>query len=1017
MSAELRRSDRGLALVAVAAAALFVLVDLLAPYIYFVVDAPRYLTVHTLLELGSILVSSSVFIVNWEATKQGRNAHSLFVATGFLTVAAVDTMHTLSFDGMPDFVTANSVSKAIYYWLYARLWAGAVLWLAAYVRPDASGWYLRRSFLFGVNLLACALPFVVVTLFQNMLPAVYVDGTGPTQIKVLAEYAVVALNLGALIAHLRVFRAKRDEAVILMMAALVVAVFGELDFTFYLTTYDVYNLLGHVYKVAAYYLLFRSLLVTSVQRPYRDLSVAKEHLEKTVSQLDARNQELDAQYDLAVTLSGILRPAEMLQSAVDKVVKVLQADTGAVFLADEEPGLVKLVAWKGLDDDLVARHFSLPFLLPKGMMAVGGGKSQPTALEDRALVRTLAGTTGRVGALGSCACAPIVSKGEVVGMIGVTPSLRRTFSSGDVDLLTAIGHELGLAIENARLYERTDERLREKVAELQVAERRSRLLVEVGELFGSTMEMEKVLELVARKSAEVLGDWCFIYLLDERDGMLRLVAVHHGDPELKRIKPLLARRPIKVGETLVGRVAASGQPVLEASLSKEQIAAEVQELAQSVDDLAALRVIMPVSVVAAPVRARGRTLGVLLSLATHSQQRFGEAELSLAVELADRAGTAIDNSRLFGENLAQRRHLEAIFSQMVDGVVIADESGAVLEVNAAARAMLGEHLELVVASRRHGDRGNGDGERSLMVRALAGESIIGEEVLLGASVGDPVLSASASPVRDDHGEIKGAVVVLRDVTAEREVERVKDEFVATVSHELRTPITAVLGYTDMLLRGLRGPLGVKQTESLEAVRSAGHRLLALINDLLDISRLEARKQELLIEPLPLHLATDRTIGAVAVLASSKDISLVRDVPEDLPPVLADAEQLQRILGNLLSNAIKFTSEGGTVTVSACLGDGYGRSGNPSGMCYGELVTVTVADTGIGVPVEHQEKIWEKFHQVDSSPRRLYGGTGLGLAIVKGLVELHGGHVWVRSAGVPGDGSIFGFTLPVGTAVS
>ncbi len=1017
-SRKLRRSEEGLLLLALILGGVFALVYALEPRLYFVAMADRYLVLHTLLELASVLVSFAVFIVNWEASKQNRNAQSLFVASGFLAVAALGTMHIFSYQGMPAFLTANTADKAIYYWLASNYWSALVLWAAAHVRPHSRRKFLRRYLLAGANLLVSLVVLLVVTLFDSRLPSMFVEGQGLTPLKIALEYGAVAVSLMALVAHFRLYRSTRDEAIVLIMAALVANVYSGLAFTVYYNPYDVYNLLGHFYKVIVYYLIFRALLITSVHRPYVQLSEAKESLERTVSELDGRNRELDALDDIAVALSSTLKPDEILESAIEKVMAVMAAEAGAIFLLDDGTERMRLSVWKGLTPDAVESCRLHPLRL-----------SEDLNLEGRAIegvvaalgpVRTLGATPNRLSPLGACTCAPIMSKGRRLGAIAVVSNEGKSFAVRDADLLTAIGYQLGLAIENARLYEQTDERLREKVHELERAERRSRLLSEVGALLGSTMELERV----ARMIAEVVGDWCSIYLLDDREKLLRLEACYHQDDErLRTIRELLRRHPIGFGEGLIGQVARTGEPVLVTEVSKEEIAAEVRETAQSVEEIVDLRRITPLSRLAVPLRAPGRTLGVLLIAATHTRQPLDGADLSLAMNLADRIGVAIENRRLLQESQAQRRHLETIISQMVDGVVVTDEAGAVSIVNEAAKRMLGEEMGRLLGS--HGKSphdpeagtasGNGRAGRELLVpRALDGVLILGESITVGSATGEKVYSASASPLRNESGEITGAVVVLRDVTAEREVERMKDEFVAVVSHELRTPITAVLGYTDILLRGLRGPMAPKQTEALSAIRAATQRLLVLINDLLDASRLEAGKQELFLGAVDLFSAADRALAAVGVLAASKGISLVQTVCSGLPLVLADEEQLQRILGNLLSNAIKFTPEGGTVTLLAKPYEGESGSSerwSPKGREPG-LIAVMVSDTGVGVPAEHQERIWDKFHQVDSSSRRLFGGTGLGLAITKGLVELHGGKVWVESDGIPGRGSTFAFTIPV-----
>lgn len=1015
-----------LVLVGLGVAALYLVASALFSRLYFVVDDPLFLVLHTLLELASILVSFSVFVVNWEASKQNRNARSLFVATGFLAVAALDTMHVLSYQGMPDFLTPNSVDKSIYYWLAARFWASGLLLTAAYVRPDLSGWFVRRRFLVGLNAVACLVPFVAVTFFEGTLPILYIEGQGPTGLKVVVEYGIITVCLAAVAAHLRAYRSSRDEAMLLLVAALMFTVFSGVMLTLYRVPSDAYSVLGHLYKVIAYYLIFRALLVGSVERPYRQLRVAKERLEQTVAELDSRNRELDALDDVAVALSSTLKLDQVVQSAVEKAMAVMQARGGAVFLLMEGDVQPKLVAWKGLAEDVVGECLSYPSRLPFGSALPHGPSGAVTALDDPSLVRSLGGVGARIGPLEGCLCAPVVSKGKLLGAMAMVAESGRAFSPRDADLLTAIGYQVGLAVENAWLYERTDERLREKLEELRRAERRARLLSDAGAALGSSADLARALDLVVGQCTEVMGDWCAILLLDENGDTLRVVSGHHPDDEsMRALRQVLSDRPLGVGEGLLGRAVRVGQPILAEKVTSEEITGEVQRLARSIEEVALFSKLAPTSFVAAPMRARGRIIGLVMAASTRSEKQMGATELALITELADRVAVAVENSRLFQESQAQRKHLEAVISQMVDGVVISDSTGRIAVANASAQEMLGGRIVQLIA--QHGEsRGtqlpnDGTGPSTglpLLARALSGELVVGVEIVLQVGAQERVLSASGGPVRDERGEIAGAVVVLRDVTAEREVERMKDEFMGIISHELRTPITAVLGYTDILLRGMRGPLLPRQSEALEAVRNAGHRLLTLINDLLDMSRLEAGKQELSLGAVDLSAAVRQALSDVGGLAAAKEIKVVGAVPEALPPALADAVQLRRILGNLLSNAIKFTPEGGSVTVTAACRGGDGNDptdleGKASAQLRG--LEVRISDTGIGIPHSLQETIWDKFRQADSSSRRPYGGTGLGLSIVKGLILLHGGTVWVESEGVPGRGSTFGFTLPMADA--
>ena len=250
---------------------------------------------------------------------------------------------------------------------------------------------------------------------------------------------------------------------------------------------------------------------------------------------------------------------------------------------------------------------------------------------------------------------------------------------------------------------------------------------------------------------------------------------------------------------------------------------------------------------------------------------------------------------------------------------------------------------------------------------------------------------------------RAAEVEARNAELERanaalvELDRLKGDFLSMISHELRTPLTAIIGYTDLLLRGSHGGLNERQARHQVAVKKAAHRLLALVNDLLDVNRLESGRVELARESVAIYDAASRAIHDVEATARQRNVELRLDAPTTSPWVDADPERLHQIMLNLLDNALKFTHEGGRVTLHIDR--------------VGDQAAVVVEDTGVGIPVAELNRIWDRFHQVDSSTRRHVGGTGLGLVIVRNLVALHGGRVAVQSDG-PGLGSRFSFTLPL-----
>jgi signal transduction histidine kinase len=244
---------------------------------------------------------------------------------------------------------------------------------------------------------------------------------------------------------------------------------------------------------------------------------------------------------------------------------------------------------------------------------------------------------------------------------------------------------------------------------------------------------------------------------------------------------------------------------------------------------------------------------------------------------------------------------------------------------------------------------------------------------------------------------------LQRETAERllEVDRLKSQFLANMSHELRTPLNSIIGFSRVILKGIDGPINDIQRQDLGSIYNSGQHLLGLINDILDLSRIEAGKMELSFAETHLPEIIEGVLSTTRGLVRDKDIELHTDIPENLPTLRADHTRVRQVLLNLLSNAAKFTDKGWIKVSVRTVQDP-----------VGPMVQVSVADTGHGISNRDAHKLFERFSQVDDSPTRKVGGTGLGLHISRQLVELHGGRIWVESEGATGNGSVFHFTLPV-----
>lgn len=238
----------------------------------------------------------------------------------------------------------------------------------------------------------------------------------------------------------------------------------------------------------------------------------------------------------------------------------------------------------------------------------------------------------------------------------------------------------------------------------------------------------------------------------------------------------------------------------------------------------------------------------------------------------------------------------------------------------------------------------------------------------------------------------------------KKIDAMKSEFVSVASHELRTPLAAIKNAIQLILSGKTGEINENQAKFLSMAERNINRLTNILNNLLNLSRIESGRIELKFENVSIKSIIDSTVSTMRPQADGKSIFLEMDCPEELPPVYVDKEKVEQILVNLIGNAIKFTPEGGKIFVSV-MHIAEEREGGSA-----KKIAVSVKDSGIGIPKEHLNSIFEKFYQVEGSLQRSAGGTGLGLAITKGLVELHGGKIWVESE--EGKGSTFTFTLPV-----
>ncbi len=353
-------------------------------------------------------------------------------------------------------------------------------------------------------------------------------------------------------------------------------------------------------------------------------------------------------------------------------------------------------------------------------------------------------------------------------------------------------------------------------------------------------------------------------------------------------------------------------------------------------------------------------------------------------------------------------NLQAILSSMADGVLVVNETGKVVLTNPAAVRVLQLESSLLVGTMLDEIFGQfQSGQllawyRNLMRWAADDTSNEFDQGIISQRIeresGQVLFIQGAVVVRE--GAFLGSVIILRDITAEAMAERLKSEFVTNVSHELRTPITSIKGAVEVVLGKMTGPLNTQQEMFMNMARKNCDRLQLLIDDILEVSQIDAGQMKLqygMVDVAGLVNATGEEFRARS-RRENRPMEIVVDLPQDLPPVPADAQRMQQVIQNLVNNAYMYTEDQGSITLRA--------------RQRGDYLQMDISDTGIGIPPEAAGRIFERFYRGGDELVISSAGPGLGLWITRTIIEMHGGEIWFTSSGVPGEGATFSFTLPV-----
>jgi PAS domain S-box-containing protein len=609
---------------------------------------------------------------------------------------------------------------------------------------------------------------------------------------------------------------------------------------------------------------------------------------------------------------------------------------------------------------------------------------------------------------------PMILGGRALGMLSAQSYQADVYTEDDTQLLGTLANQAIVAIQNGRLFNETqtlaselEMRVLERTGQLQREKQNTdtllRILTEVSSSLDLDRALNRTLSLLNDASGAEQGT---ILLVHAEDNLLHYRAGYGYLSD--RTSSSNKGFTLKIGEGLAGWVVKHREAVLINDLFEDP--RWVRSTATGQDHRSAIAV---------PMSVGEDAIGVLMVF--HRAANFFSPELlNLVTAIAGQVAVAINNARLYEliRDQAERLGLmlrkeqveasrsQAILEAVADGVLVTGAENRISFVNSSITHVLGvEDTQLLGKSLDAftGLFGSSSATWTTTIRRWSEDPStyqIGEMYAeqLELENGRVVLVHLAPVILIN--DFLGTVSIFRDITREVEVDRLKSEFVATVSHELRTPMTAIKGYVDILTMGAAGALNENQMHFLEVVRNNIERLNILVSDLLDISRIESGRVKLEQGSVNLYDIAEEVVAEVLRRSQneSKPIALSLDAPKDLPLVKGDGARVRQIISNLVNNAFNYTPENGAILVNIHPDNGE--------------VQVDVQDSGIGIKPEDQSRVFERFYRGEHPLVLSTPGTGLGLPIVRQLVEMHNGRIWMKSTGVPGEGSTFSFTLPV-----
>ncbi len=751
--------------------------------------------------------------------------------------------------------------------------------------------------------------------------------------------------------------------------------------------------------------------VSTILQNIRLLSVTRDRL-----------REVNLLLDFSRQLSG-LDPDGILTTLLDNALRVVaNAHAGVVLLWNEQESvLAPRVAQNYANNDSLMK---ITYRLGEALPGQTFQQKQPRRVAEvdfardyklpaEHLLRYREASAGRLPV--SSLLLPIQTGERTLGVLVLDNfNTSAAFTSEDETLLLSLTQQVALSLENVRLFAETrrladglEQRVAERTAELAREKHNTETLLRVLSEVSASLDLDQTLNRTLALLNEVTGaQRGSVLLLKAEDNTIHYRAGYGY--KMPRTAGHTKPTALKIGEGVAGWVIKNRKAVLISDVRKDTRWVKLP-----------LKSSYQRSVIAAPLVMGEEVIGVIMAF-HRSAGYFTPENMQLVQAIGSQVAVAINNAQLYElirdqaerlGNMLRSQQVEAsrqqaILEAVADGVLVTDANNEINFINSSTKRILGLQAEMTVGQSLENFVGLFGKTTQTWTQTIRSWSEDPTSYHQGDTYAEQltlenghVVLVHLAPVIW-RNEFLGTVSIFRDITHEVEVDRLKSEFVATVSHELRTPMTSIKGYVDLLLMGASGTLDENQTHFLEIVRSNTERLSILVNDLLDISRIEVGRVSLSLQPIDLREVAEDVMAEVLhrSQAENKPMGLSLDAPPDLPRVYGDLERVNQILGNLVDNAYHYIPENGRISIHLQTVNGE--------------VQVDVVDNGIGIPPANQDRVFERFFRGEDPLVLATPGTGLGLSIVKQLVNMHKGRIWITSTGVPGEGSTFSFTLPL-----